>query len=357
MLANRFSGTTSVKIDTVVHALSRLGLLEEKISAFCKDIDNIILMPRLKSKAGGAVYEVHIEDSMIQISREIADLSIGKLFSDMNSILSFLHDRLPSSVSIPLTAQLMPNLTHRLISNWLSFEVPIDVEGIQPFKSVLALVAQFARTLDSFSWPGKDILMTWVDEIPEVWLKKRREISLDRIRRLLIGGLGSIETVERVETQKLSRQDGVFAGNGRDDDWNAEWSDEEGSKPDAGESPDVKNDRPEDEEEEGVSAWGLDEDPEEDTVKNDPERSDLGNEGAEAWGWGDDNDEGEASKSTEASPTTSKKTKANSLPKVPQPSAREVTLKETYNITSLPREILKIITQIISDAETLRRPE
>lgn len=315
-------------------------------------------MPRLKSKAGGAVHALHIEGHQIQISQELADLSIGNLFSDMNSLVGFLHNRLPSSLSAPLAAILIPNLTQRLISNWLSFEVPVDVEGIQPFRIVLALVVQFAATLDSYNWPGKEILMRWTDEIPEVWLTKRRQMSLDKIRRLLVGGLGSIETVERAETQILSRQDGVFAGNGGEGDWNAEWSDEEGGRPDVvSQSFNAKDAKAEGEEEEDVSAWGLDEDPEEDSTKSNPERSDPGDEGAEAWGWGDDNDEGEASRPTEPSPISPKKKKANGLPEASQRNRREVTLKETYNITSLPKQVFEIITQVISDAETLRKPE
>ena len=315
-------------------------------------------MPRLRSKTGGAVYAVNIEGCDIRISQKLGDLSIGKLFSDMSSIVDFLHNRLPSSISTPLAALLIPNLTQHLISNWLSLEVPMDVKAIQTFESVLALVVQFASTLDSYNWPGKEILMRWTNEIPEVWLTKRRQTSLDKIRRLLVGGLGSIETVERVETQILSRQDGVFAGNGGEDDWNAEWSDEEGGRPEICPQPsNEKENNPEGEEEEDVSAWGLDEDSDEDSTKNKPERSDPGDEGAEAWGWGDDNDEGEASKPTEPSPISPRKTKSNGLPEASQRNTREVTLKETYNITSLPKQIFKIITQVISDAETLRKPE
>lgn len=325
---------------------------------FCKDLNTVILMPRLKSQVGATVYSLNVEDNAIRISGELTDLSIEKLFSDMSSVISFLCTRLPLSISNPLAALLMPGLTHRLISNWLSLEVPMDVEGIQPFRSVLDLVVQFVRILDSFDWPGRESLVRWKDEIPEVWLNKRREVSLNRIRKLLVGGLGSTETVERVETRIFSHEDGVFAGNDGQDEWNAEWSDEEGDR--LGENLQPSSARENQQEGAGdddVSAWGLDEDPDEDSSRDKPERSDTADEGAEAWGWGDENDDGEASRPVGTKNVVPTRTTANGHSKDSKKNAREVTLKEAYNITSLPKEILEIITHLISDAEILRKPE
>lgn len=307
---------------------------------------------------GARVYSLNVDGNAIRISGELDDLSTGKLFSDMNLVIGFLHTRLPSSISTPLSALLMPGLTHRLISNWLSVEVPVDLEGIQRFRSVLDLVVQFARNLDSINWPGKENPVRWADGIPEVWLNKRREVSLDRVRRLLVGGLGSVETVERVETQILSHGDRVFAGNGGEDDWNAGWS--EGEENRLGENPQsssARENQPEDEGEDDVSAWGLDEDPDEDPSKDKPECSEFADEGGEAWGWGDEMDDGEAPRPVEVKTVDSKRTTTNGLSEAAQKTAREVTLKETYNITSLPKEILEIITHVISDAEILRKPE
>lgn len=335
--------------------MSKLGLLEEKLSTFCKDLNTVILTPRLKSQVGATVCSLIIEDNAIQISGELADLSIEKLFSDLNLVISFLCTRLPSSISTALAAQLMPSLTHRLISNWLSLEVPMDVEGIQRFRGVLDLVLRFARNLDSINWPGRESLVRWTDGIPEVWLNKRRLVSLDRVRKLLVGGLGSTETVERVETQILSHEDGVFAGNGGEDVWNAEWSDEEGDRLGENLQPSsASKDQPEGEGEDDVIAWGLDEDPDEDPSRDIPARSDIADDGAEAWGWGDEKDDGEAKTVATVAP---KRTTANGHSEDPQKNARKVTLTETYNITSLPKEILEIITHLISDAEILRKPE
>lgn len=135
------------------------------------------------------------------------DFSIEKLFADMSLLVSFLHSNLPRSIMSTLAALLIPNLIQPIITNWLIPRVPTDVEGIIAFQEVLNSAVQFARTLDSYGWPGGEILVNCTKEIPDVWIGKRREKSLHSIHTLLIAGLGSIETVERVETQGLSYQE------------------------------------------------------------------------------------------------------------------------------------------------------
>lgn len=84
---------------------------------------------------------------------------------------------------------------------------------IPAFQEVMNSAVQFARTLDSYGWPGAAILVNWTEEILDIWISKRREESLIRIRTFLIAGLGPIETVERVETQILSHQDDSIGEN------------------------------------------------------------------------------------------------------------------------------------------------
>ena len=341
-----------------MEAFSKLGLLQENISMFCKDFNTVILNPRLSSRSTGIVYSLHVDKDTIQITRELTDHSTRKLFSDMHLLVDFLCTRLPSSMATPLAAMLVPNLIRRLISNWLSLEVPIDVKSFQESKRVLASTLHFANTLDSYGWPGKDSLVKWTEQLPKAWIDKRREISLDEVRKLFRNGIQPIETVERVETRHLSQRDSVFVENGGDHEWNAEWSDEEddGSKADLEPSRATEK-LSEGQEDEDVTAWGLDEDLDEAPIHKDPGRSNTGDEGAEAWGWGDDNDEGEIIKPSESRDDIMKQSTSMGSSEDSIRNTREVTLKETYNITALPRGILDIITRVIYDAETLRKPE
>ncbi len=362
IFADRSQGSAIVRGHVIVQALSKLGLLKETISSFSRDLDTVILKPRLQLQEGGTVHSVIVDDNAIRTFGELADLSIEKLFADMNSIVNFLRTRLPPSISTSLAAWLMPNLVRRLISSWLVPQVPVDVEGIKPFQTVLGLVVTFARTLDSIGWPGNEMLLKWTNEIPEVWFNKRREISLDKIRRFLVKGIGSIERVDRFETQILSYEDNAPAGSdGRDAELSAEPTDEDGTGPRANPRPSgAQHNQPVGEEEDDVSAWGLDEDADEESTQEHCGPSFGGNEArdedADAWGWGDNNDDNEASRPSEPSSPDQKKA-ANGLSNAARRNSRELTLKETYNITALPRQILEIITQIVHDAEMLRKPE
>lgn len=320
--------------------------------SFCNDFEKLILIPRLQRPHQGTVHAIYVEENAIRTAEGLTDLSMEKLIADMSLIVGFLHNNLPRPIMTPLAALLMPGMIQRLISNWLTFKVPIDVEGTISFQEVLSLLIQFARTLDSYDWPGEEILVNWTKEIPDIWLSKRREVSLGKIRRLLIGGLGPIETVERMETQILSHQDDRLRENYcKEVRRKSEKSDEVGNVGDSHPSRCV--------EEDDVSAWGLDEDADEDSNKGNPQANpalpDAVDADADAWGWGDDKDDGEPSKSVEAISAVSKETSPTNGPsKENERNSRQVTLKEMYNITSLPKQILQIITELISDGEKLR---
>lgn len=320
--------------------------------SFCNDFEKLILIPRLQRPHQGTVHAIYVEENAIRTAEGQTDLSMEKLIADMSLIVGFLHNNLPRPIMTPLAALLMPGMIQRLISNWLTFKVPIDVEGTISFQEVLNLLIQFARTLDSYDWPGEEILVNWTKEIPDIWLSKRREVSLGKIRRLLIGGLGPIETVERMETQILSHQDDRLRENYcKEVRRKSEKSDEVGNVGDSHPSRCV--------EEDDVSAWGLDEDADEDSNKGNPQANpalpDAVDADADAWGWGDDKDDGEPSKSVEAISAVSKETSPTNGPsKENERNSRQVTLKEMYNITSLPKQILQIITELISDGEKLR---
>ena len=344
-------------MQTLIVAMSKLQLLDNVLLPFCKDLDMLIVTPRLQLRADGKVGSLEIEGDEISASGQSLDLSAEALFSDLYSIIAFLRTRLPSSVVEPVAQNLMPRLISKLISTWLASAVPEDLDGMEDFQETMSLVQSFGNSLDSYKWPGKRDLIDWTNSIPYAWLRKRQETSLVQIRNLLSRGLGTIETVERVETQVLSQHDGVFAGNsGGGDDWNAGWSDDESGSPTKTHPSSISN-AAGGEDEEDVSAWELDDDKENGTGQDDEDNSpaagvDAGVD-ADAWGWGDENEDEESKKSPPSSQPNSKRTQNNGLARAPEPAEREVTLREKYNITSLPKEILEMINQIISDAEKL----
>lgn len=343
-----------VDVGTVVNALVKLNLLDSFVKLLYEELDVVILNSRLKPAVGGSVRSLYIKDGEIKAAEHLTDLTMQKLFSDMHLFVEFLYTQLPSPVSMPLSELLIPRLISLLISQWLSVNLPTDVKAIQDFKGVLALTAQFADLLNSYRWCGKDQLVEWANSIPRVWLDKRRGIALDKVRWFLVRGLGESEAVERVETQVFSHGDDAFAGTTRNDDWNASWSDDEEAN--IAEKPNLSStqEEPAESNEEDVDAWGFDDDTNDDSSKENPKVADTGNEEADAWGWKDETEDDEVVQLKEASQVDSEKLNVNGHPGVHARAEREVTLKESYYISALPKQIFEIITQLIFDAENLK---
>lgn len=344
-----------IDVDTVIGALLKLNLLGSFVKSLYEDLDIVILKSRLNPAVGGSVRSLRIENGEIKATEQLTDFTMQKLFSDMHLLVEFLHTQLPSPVSMPLSELLIPRLISLLITHWLSVNLPTDVKAIEDIKGVLRLTVQFANLLDSYRWCGKDQLVEWANSIPQVWLSIRRAISLDKVRLILARGLGESEMVERVETQMLSHDDDAFAGTKRNDDWNASWSDDDEANP--AEEPNLLStqEQPANGDEEEVNAWGFNDDTNDDSSKQNPHVADHANDEVDAWGWKDEMEDDEAAR-PEALQVDSEKLNVNGHPEVHGRAEREVTLRESYSITALPKQIFEIITQVIFDAEILTKP-
>ena len=150
----------------------------------------------------------------------------------------------------------------------------------------------------------------------------------------------------------VSRSEGMqLAANGAtadDDDqgWGA-WDDGEEEPPQPAEEPKPEQPAAGDEDE-GADAWGWGE---EDVNREDkPETADDGNpdddeDPSAAWGWGEDADGTEAP--VETKPQTQQRASA--------PEPREITFKETYNISSMPQPVLELIFALVEDGAALTK--
>lgn len=340
------------ELGAIAEALSKLGKIDNVLLPLSQDIECLILLPRLQVQPKGVVAMVWIEDDTLSAAELSSDLSAQSLFEDLNQVVDFLRSRLPRSIMEPLASQLIPSLISRLISIWLASSVPESLDGMTDFKSTMDLANTFANKLREYRWPGTRELADWMGSIPDIWLKKRQQTSLNQVRKLLSHGFGTIRTVERVETQVLHHDDEILGGNKAVDDWNANWSDDDPTTPvKMSQAPETKQD-----DEEDVSAWGLDDEREViDNVHGRDIPSHIGDE-ADAWGWNEDDNERESKYSVKEVEASAKTTKRNGTRKASQRDERAVTLKEAYNVTSLPTRLLEIITQVISDASTLESP-
>ena len=353
LIRRQSTHSTAPALESIAEALSELELIDVVLLPLSQDIERLILLPRLQVRSDGTVARLAIESNTVSAAERTSDLSAQSLFQDLNEMIDFFRDRLPKSIMESLAHQLIPLLIRRLITTWLASSVPENLDGMEDFQETMDLANAFANHLREFNWPGTRELADWMGSIPDIWLRKRQEISLSQVRKLLSEGFGTVEAVERVETQVLNQDDDMLGGDRAADEWNANWSDDDTSSP-------VKTSHAvaveHDDGEEDVNAWGLDDDKDTSAALQTEDVGDHIEDEADAWGWNEDDNKSDPKSPTDALETAQKGPQSNGVPKSGPKSERAVTLKETYNITSLPKEILQLISQVISDAFTLESP-
>ncbi|EUC35421.1 hypothetical protein COCCADRAFT_90767 [Bipolaris zeicola 26-R-13] len=337
-----------VDINTTVEALVKLGLLDNLIVRLSRDLDKTIISPRLAMGADRVVsaFEVHGDD--IKRAGSVNDGSIKATIGDIQTIAEYLNTRLPPSIVIPLSHKIVPVIASRLISNHLLPAIPLSTEGIPQFQESLSYVLGLVEFLDELGWSGQSRLTEWVDKSPELWLSRQKEAAIAQVQAMIPKKVLEKKTVERVETQIVSKGDALHAGDDQEDDWAADWDGEGEDEATKEQTVSV--------EEEDMSAWGEevdipDEVPKEEVPKEKP--SDV--EDAEDWG-ADWDDETDTKPTATPNPTVKAPESPNSKKKPAQqkaPADQKVTLRETYTVTAIPDAIMDIILQVLRDVDAL----
>ncbi|KAF2710283.1 WD40 repeat-like protein [Pleomassaria siparia CBS 279.74] len=358
------TGEESIRIDTVVEALTKLGLLEKFLTRLSREFDSIIIAPRLVIDSDQVVSAITIEGDDIRIAGRLSDMSVQATLEDIQAVAAYLSTRLPPTVAVPLSETLVLVIASRLISNWLRPAVPLTMDGVLDFQEILSLVLGLAEYFDELEWSGQNRLRDWVDKSAEIWLASRKEVAIARIQTILPRRVQEKKTVERVETQVITKGDAMLGGKDDEEDWGADWGEDEAESKEKEAEPTSQ----EEIEEEDMSAWGIDEDEE---PKEEPdqgveeetrheESEDTGEVDTEAWGWGDD-EESHPAPPPPSAPVNKAypEPSANGSASAPQKPTtnKEITLRETYTVTAIPDSIIEIIMQVVSDVGTLNQPD
>ncbi|KAI1818094.1 hypothetical protein GGS20DRAFT_529738 [Poronia punctata] len=317
--------------------------VDQRMAVLWNELDQVLILPRTNA-ANEHLPAIQVIDSALVLKGE-ADRTVPQLFQDLGTVLNYLAGRLPEELIYSLSNVMMPVLVSRIITDWLEPAVPASLSDIDGFQVVKDATRAFCDHLAKLKYSGFGDLQEWAQNVPRVWLSKCRETALDYIRTRLSQGLGAPREIERVETQTISQEEGQkFAQNGANaaagDGWDSAWQDEQ--------KPKTKGE----DEDDGADAWGWgDDDPTETktagateakkgvTVDDPLDEADV----ADAWGWGDDDI---VADTVEDAAVANKEVQ-------PSGSTHELTLRETYNISSMPEPVLALITSILEDGATL----
>ncbi|KAK1143129.1 ribosome biogenesis protein ytm1 [Aspergillus melleus] len=339
------------RLEETVTALVRLEMLAPAKGKFQKDLISAVIEPILLPTVDGHSRGVHIEGTSLRVGLQPSKVSVSELLERIVKVLEFLRQHLHSSILDSLSETFIPILSSKIIASWLSSAIPTELVGLGEFESTLDAVLGFTNTIQNFGWHGQEELVSWVNQAPRLWLTRRRVDSLDQVRKVLASSKGSTKQVERVEIEKVSATDEALLEKTTSDDWDASWDDDMGD--DSKEKP-----AEEKEDEEDVSAWGLDDDtndsPETAPGASAAAAADYDDEDGDAWGWGDEDDE-TAVDSFQAKHSV-KTNSVNGKDAAHHASPREVTLTERYTVTDIPEAILTIIRQQVMDSDAITHP-
>lgn len=339
-----------------------------------EQLDEVIIKPRVLL-TNGILHSIVLEGNTIYSSREPASLLIKDLFLDLEKIVHFISDNFPPEWAKALSVIMMPKLTTLVKETWLESSVPVSLDDMTNFRKTIAIVQVFAETITRLGWDGDSELHEWVESAPRLWVAKRRETSLDYIRRQLARGIGMTRRVERTETQIITESEeeqivpnGETAqlDEGEDHGWDAAWSDdgkgaEQKVRQQRSSSVSVS--------EASVSSSSSSGQPWTAGVAKQGPLTERGgtatddeDDGADAWGWGDEDEELKPAEKQVATvePEAAPAAAAKAAPTSPPPrkdSQREVTLTEQYTISSMPDPVFKTIVDIIEDGVMLTREE
>ncbi|KAI3321869.1 hypothetical protein HD806DRAFT_148905 [Xylariaceae sp. AK1471] len=322
--------------------------VDQRMAVLWHGLDEVMVRPRTNLERGN-VPAIQVEDSTLILTGK-ADRTLSSLFQDLEIVLKYLSERLPEDLVYSLSNVMMPDLIPRIITFWLEPAVPTSLKDMDEFQKIIDTTKTFCGRLENLKFSRFEELQEWVQNVPRVWLAKCRESALALIRTKLSQGLGDPKEIERVETQTVSREEeqrfapkGAIATNG--DGWDTAWHDDEVVTNNNEQSRQTNN------EDDGADAWGWGDADDNDaeasleTADAKPKHDDPTEEEdlVAVWGWGDEENTTDAPKDVVA---------ANSEPQLAS-STHELTLKETYNITSMPEPVLALILAILEDGALL----
>ncbi|KJZ80431.1 hypothetical protein HIM_00281 [Hirsutella minnesotensis 3608] len=345
-----FLSESSMTLADAVIGLKAFKEVDERMEQFWRNLDAAIISPRMDtSKSIHKTIEAGSHSLELQGQ---AESSVDALVSDLETVFTFVARKLPFDLLQSLSTIMMGEFVPRLIQQWLNPAVPPTLSDMTSFQNLIRRMRVFCGTLEENGYTGFQELSSWAAQAPTTWLGKCRESALDAVRTRLTGGIGKSKPVEKVERHMVSLTEGkelatTGAGASADtndwgDDWGDAWDEGDGDKQDPSDNKAQATGKTEDD---GADAWGWDVDESAAKPADETKPSTEEDDSAEAWGWGDD--------------TTLDR--PNEIKQEAIPSAlggqqtRELVLKETYHISSLPESVLELIFAILEDGAALTK--
>ncbi|KAH7191932.1 uncharacterized protein B0J16DRAFT_51459 [Fusarium flagelliforme] len=348
-------GEVQMELLDVACGLDIYKEIDEHMEQLWRNLDATIISPRMDIR-NATFPSIQEDQDILKLSGE-ASRSVDALLTDLETAFAWVSRKIPKMVFPPLANFMVADVIPRLIGEWLAPAVPSSLKDMDSFQAMIQRTQKFCQNLTEYKYTGLEDLQNWVDNAPSIWLGKCRETTLDSVRSKLLGGIGESKQVEKVEKQMVSiaegkeitKTPGGAGATAETADWGADWGDawEEDNQQPKETKPTKGPGSTKADEDDGADAWGWDEEDTTAEPKDTKEASEKDDEddAAAAWGWGDED-------TVQEPEPAAKKIKSQA-----QQETRELVLKETYSVSSMPEPVLELIQAILEDGAALTRDD
>ncbi|KAL9618827.1 MAG: hypothetical protein Q9160_006486 [Pyrenula sp. 1 TL-2023] len=347
----------SYELNSIAKALKDLQSFDRTLDRLSVHVNRRLLHPVLSRSQSKTTALRKRNNSTIESYVELEPSTVSHVVESLSVFSNFLQFSVPDSIGSELAQKTLPDAVDTVINDWLTPSIPHSFSDLRALSTIQGLARKLSDSLPQVVVDSREQLVEWADRTPRLWVSKRRTAILDDVRAILRASKGERKTVERIEKQKMSKHEEVFASNATIGEWDVEWEDDEEAPP----SP--KKDLNDGTTDDDDSGWGFDDSTDNvETSSNTqhqehkPQSTDEDEED-DAWGWGDDADtnknEGESPlqpKRLHLRAVNGQKSGTNNG----NDSEREVVLKELYTITNIPEKILDLIKHQVEDAKEIR---
>lgn len=332
-----------------------------------RNVDAAVVSPRMETTRQNRP-SVKTEDDELKLTGESQD-SIDALLSDLETVVAFLAQKLPEDLLGPLCPFMMADLVPKLIQSWLNPAVPTSLADMPRFQDIIQRAKVFCESLRKNGFSGYDELSEWVNKAHMTWLGKCRETALNTVRSRLTSGIGKPKEVEKIEKRMVTVSEGrelatTGAGAAADtndwgDAWDEAWDDDnqETDIPQADDDAGYNEGPLETTEDDGTDAWGWDDEGGKAAEEAGADTAEDDDAGADAWGWG--GEDAAAGETPDPKPSSPRKMRSKPAPREPagEEEQRELILKESYHISSMPEPVLELIFSILEDGGALTKED
>lgn len=326
------SDPTRPSMERLLVAAQDIDSLDMVTESTANKIEKAIITPFLMTKPKWCI-SVRTQGNSLELKIGLENPGSFSVLENAQVLFEYLHRHLPGILRLSIAGRLVPRMISHIRTTWLDESVPFDIAQLDEVRTLQAETLKLANLLDSYGWPGAHELLNWCDRTPEIWLTRRKMLSLQAVRRAVNASTGNLREVEHVEKQILQR---IEPG-----------MDVNTSNP----IPETSKNQNSSAEEDDTSGWDFDDDDEDKdqrTVNGGQENPDE-QEAEDAWGWDDD----------ETAPKPSSKSSINGGTKLngdhsDRKHQQEITLVERFKITDIPDHLLEIIGRDLTDAKTIK---